>query len=126
MAQKTLTLDRRKGEFVDAVFHDDITADQLSEAEAQWKPVRNDAIRRLLYAGKTKDEIQRLFQHAHWDWDRKAAPLLVGLLTIRCFGIEASGQWQGLVMLDMAAHCAQLEPDRGKPLIYVEFLETAP
>ncbi|MEN6578330.1 MAG: hypothetical protein ABFD90_18440 [Phycisphaerales bacterium] len=126
MAQIVLILDQKKREFIPATFHDDLTTDQMNEAETQWKPVRDAAVKRLLDAGKTKLEVQRLFQHQHWDWSRKAGLLLGGLLSVRCFGIELNGQWQGLAMFELAAHFALLEPDQGKPLIYVEFLETAP
>ncbi len=126
MAQTILILNRKKGEFIPATFHDDLTIDQMNEAETQWKPIRNAAIQRMLAAGKTKTEIQRLFQHHHWDWSQKAGLLANGLLTLRCFGIEMNNQWQGLAMLELAMHFAQIEPDRGRPLVCVEFLETAP
>ncbi len=126
MDQEVLIYDRKKQGFVPAIFHDDVTASQLVEAETQWKPIRDLAVQRLRASGKTVAEIQRLIQHAHWDWARKAGPLLAGLDAIRYFGIEVDGQWQGLVMLDLASQFAQLEPDRGKPLVYVEFLEVAP
>lgn len=126
MAQTVLIRDRKKRKFIPATFHDDITIDQMNEAEKQWKPIRDGAVQRLLAAGKTRVEVQRLVQHAHWNWSRKASFLADGLLAMRCFGIELNGQWQGLVMLELTAHFAQLEPDRGKSLVCVEFLETAP
>jgi hypothetical protein len=75
MTQTILILDRKRSEFVSATFHDDVTIDQMNEAEMQWKPIRDGAVQRLLAAGKTKVEVQRLFQHAHWDWSRKAGCL---------------------------------------------------
>jgi hypothetical protein len=30
------------------------------------------------------------------------------------------------MMVNTAAHAARLEPDRGKPLVYIEYLESAP
>jgi hypothetical protein len=121
-----LIYDRRKKDLVPATFHDNVTFDQIEEAESQWKPVRAEAIERLLDMGKTPEEVTRLVQHAHWDWSRKAGKLLDDLLSIRCFAIERKGQWQGLAMLELAAHFSQIPPDRGKPLVYVDFLETAP
>jgi hypothetical protein len=47
MAQTILILDQKKREFIPAVFHDGITADQMNEAETQWKPIRNAAVQRL-------------------------------------------------------------------------------
>lgn len=118
--------DRFAQALVTASFHDDVTGEQLAEAEAQWKPFREAAVERLLAMGKTKAEIYKMIQHVHWDWARKAQSVMQGFLGIRCFGIEREGKWQGLTMLELAAHQAQLEPDKGKSLVYVEFLESAP
>ena len=126
MSQEILILERSSGQFVPAIFHEDLSADQLAEAETQWKPVRTQAVDRMRAAGKTDHEILRLVQHAHWDWLLKAQAVRESLLSTRCFGIELSGQWQGLVMIQLAGRPAELEPDRGRPVVYAEFLEIAP
>jgi len=126
MSQEILIWDRAASSLAPARFHEDVTADQLAEAESQWKPFRQAAAQRLLSSGSTPQDVFRLIQHLHWDWLRKAQPLREGLLSVRCFGIEAEDRWQGLVMVELAAHSAELEPDKGKPLAYVEFLESAP
>jgi hypothetical protein len=48
------------------------------------------------------------------------------LLAFRSFGIEADGKMQGLMMVCLTGKLARLDPDRGKPLAYVDFVETAP
>ena len=126
MAQTIQILDRKENAFIPATFHDNVTIDQMNQAEAQWKPIRDRAVQRLLATGMTRAEVQRLIQHAHWDWSQKARFLMDKLLAIRCFGIELNGQWQGLAMLELTVHFAQLQPDRGKALVCIEFLETAP
>ncbi len=126
MNQRILILEQKTKKFTEATFHEEVSADQLSEAEAQWKPVRKAAVNRMLHSGKSPTEIHTLFQHAHWDWLKKAKALQDGLLAIKCFGIEKAGRWQGLMMLQLAGYCAKLEASRGKPLVYIEFLETAP
>jgi hypothetical protein len=126
MSQEILIWDRADRKLVAARFHEEITCEQLAEAELQWKPYRENAAARLLLEGKSPKDVYTLIQHVHWDWIRKAQALREGLLTVKVFGIEAENQWQGLVMVELASHFAELAPDRGKPLVYVEFLESAP
>ncbi len=126
MAQKVLIYERDSGQFVEAVFHENVTPEELAQAESEWKPLRQQAFEQLLAEGKSELEARKILQHAHWDWGGKAKGLLSRALAIRCFGLERDGQWQGLAMLDLAAHCALLAPDQGKPLVCIEFLEVAP
>lgn len=43
-----------------------------------------------------------------------------------CFGLELDDAWQGLMLTRTALHTARLPADRGKPLVYIDFLESAP
>ncbi len=127
MPQEIGILEKKTGKFVSAMFHDQMLIEQLCEAERQWQPYRIEAKQRLLNAGVTEKEIAMFhLQHAHWNWALKSGWFVEDPLGLRCFGIEVNGQWQGLVMIELARHSAELEPDKGKPLVYVEFLETAP
>jgi len=127
MTQDILIKERKSEKLISATFYDDLGASQLLEAESQWKPFRDATIQRLLAAGKKRSEIQRLIQHIHWNWVDKAGCLLNSpLAPLQCFGIKLEERWQGLIMMNLATHRAQVEPDSGKPLVYVECLETAP
>jgi len=126
MPQKIQILERETGELVQATFHEEVNGSQLAEAEAQWKPFRVAAKKRLLDAGKTELEARYQLQHAHWDWALKSEILEGDPLALRCYGIEMNGEWQGLAIVELSMHVAQVEPDKGKPLVYVEFLESAP
>ena len=127
MPQGILILDRTSGDFVQAVFHEEVKTHQLIEAEQQWKPHRIAVTQRLLAAGVPKSEIARKSpQHVHWDWALKSKCLEGDPLALRCYGIELNGDWQGLAIVDLSMHVAHLEPDAGKPLVYVVFLESAP
>jgi hypothetical protein len=48
------------------------------------------------------------------------------MLAYRSFGIEAAGKMQGLMIVCLTGKNARLDPDKGKPLVYVDFIETAP
>jgi len=100
--------DRRSGEFVDAIFHDGLTPAQLDAAESDWKPLRR--------SGSS--------EHGHWDWRRKAAKF--NLLANRFFGIECEGRFQGLMVVTTAGYNSRMASDVGKPLVYVDYIETAP
>jgi hypothetical protein len=105
---------------VDAVLHTELRPTVLVEAEKEWGPIRLEAVQKLLYAGRGGE----IPQHYHWDWGRKS--LNLQLLAYRCFGIECDGKWQGLLMVKLAGMEARLDPDIGRPLVYIDYLESAP
>lgn len=111
---------RQDNELVDAVLHTDLPPHSLIDAEKEWGPVRRTAARKLHKAGR----LSEIPQHYHWDWVRKSGKLQ--LLAYRCCGIECAGKLQGLLMVNLAGHQTRLAPDAGKPLVYVEYLESAP
>lgn len=113
-------VDKQAAQPVDALLFDDITAWRIREIEEEWGPIRRDAARRVA---------ENLGPHAvpehwHWDWTRKAPKLQ--LLAYRCLSIEADGKAQGLMMLNTVSHVARLDPDKGRPMVYVDYLESAP
>ena len=64
-------------------------------------------------------------EHFHWDWGRKAS-FVNDLLAYEFFAVECQGIIEGLMLTESVSHRAELPPDEGKPLVYVEFIETAP
>jgi hypothetical protein len=48
------------------------------------------------------------------------------MLAYQSFGVEAAGSMQGLMIVCLSGKNARLDPDKGKPLVYVDYLETAP
>jgi hypothetical protein len=105
---------------VDAVLHIELGELELIDVEIVWAPVRLQGLRDLRQRGVTQ-----LPQHVHWNWAMKAVRHS-HLLAYRSFGIEAGGKMQGLMMVLLTGKTARLDPDKGKPLVYVDFLETAP
>jgi hypothetical protein len=108
-------------ELVEATLHLDLQPTKLAETEKEWGPIRREAARRLLEAGRPPEEIPH---HWHWDWEAKSEKLK--LLAYRCFGIECDGKMQGLMLTLAVGKVAKLPPDVGKPLVYVDYLEAAP
>jgi len=122
MSQEIITIiDRATDQPVEAVLHTDLDRLRLVDAEIEWAPERLRALRGILAQGAS---VPALPQHVHWNWAIKA--MQHQLLAYQSLGIEAGGKMQGLLMVCLAGHLARLEPDKGKPVVYVEFLETAP
>jgi len=120
---KTTIVDKRPepDEVVEADLHLEFTPDDLFQTELAWGPVRLSAIQRLYSGGFPAEQMP---QHYHWNWASKGKNLR--LLAYRCFGIRCEGEVQGLMMMNLAGHFAQLDPDRGKPILYIDYLESAP
>lgn len=104
----------------DALLLTDLGPSALAEAEKEWGPLRRTAARRIYQAGRTNE----VPQHWHWDWGAKSQKLQ--LLAYRCLGIECDRKLQGLLLVLTAGKAAKLPPDVGKPLVYVDYLESAP
>ncbi len=120
---KTTIVDKRHkpGEVVEVDLHLNLTADDLFETELVWGPNRLSAIQRLYLGGYPSEQMP---QHYHWNWIIKGKNLK--LLAYRCLGIRCEGEMQGMMMVNLGGHFARLDPDRGKPILYIEYLESAP
>jgi hypothetical protein len=75
----------------------------------------------MLKSGAPRESVPR---HFHWDWSSKEADLKV--LAFSFFGITCGGRLQGLMKLETAGRSCRLPEQKGKPLVYVDYLETAP
>ena len=118
-ALPTTLVERASGRTIPAVLHEDLDELRLIDVEIEWSPIRLRSLRQMIAAGQTT-----IPQHVHWNWAVKAVQNR--LLAYRTLGIEAAGKMQGLMMVILTGHLTRLAPDRNKPLVYVEFLETAP
>ena len=98
-----------------------LRSEDLIEINRQWLPLRKRVFRSLRDAGVPQVNWPK---NLGWDWDRKSGAL--GLMAIRGFGIRLDERWIGAAMINVAQYSAKLAPDRHKPLIYLEFIETAP
>lgn len=117
---KLMLTDESTGRVVEAELDLDVGPHDLEEVEKVWGPQRRDAARRLARdKGRTA-----VPEHWHWDWRSKGT--LLRFPTYRCIGIRCQDELQGIALIDADQYQAKIPPDRGKPLMYIEFLEVAP
>ena len=122
MSKSRVNLVRRgDGVLVEATLVDGVEPSDLIVVERAWTAVRARLIGRLRAASVPRSEWPESW---HWNWEQKAPQLQ--LLAARGFGILSEEDWQGLILLKTAPYVAHIEQDRGRPLVYVDYLEVAP
>ncbi len=109
------------GKPVAAELFDEVTIEHFLESQREWRPMVIKAAKALLKSGAGRESLPR---HFHWDWSSKESDLR--MLAFRFFGIICDGKLQGLMKLEMTGSAGRLAGQKGKPLIYVDYLETAP
>ena len=121
MGERVQVVERASGQLVEATLHEGLTTRDLEVIERSWAAHRAELVAALMGAGVER----RLWPESlHWDWGRKA-PLLE-LLLVNAFGVACRGGWQAVMMTKTAGYDARVSSEAGKPLVYVDFVETAP
>lgn len=105
------------GELLDA-----ITEQQLIDWEGEWLPELFKAIQRQKRAGV---ERRHWPQSSHWNW-REKTRAVQGMLGAPAFSVVCGGVTQGMMIIDTASKPCRLEGQRGKPQVYVDYVENAP
>jgi hypothetical protein len=106
----------------EAELWDAITEKHLADWEAEWMPELFKATRKLHRANVER----RLWpQSRHWDWRRKAS-VLNGMLGNPGFSIVCGGLTQGMMIVDSSMKRCRIPSQKGRDLVYVEFIENAP
>ncbi len=115
-------LDVAQSSAASAELWDAITESQLTDWEGEWLPELFKALQRLRRTG-----VNRRFwpQSRHWDWRRKTAALQ-GMLGNPGFSIVCQGVTQGMMIVDTAMKRCRIDSQKGKDLVYVEYIENAP
>ena len=108
-------------ELVDAELFDEVTVEHFLETQTAWRPVVVEAAKRMVESGSPLETVPR---HFHWDWTSKEPDLR--MLAFSFFAISARGKLQGLMKLESVGRSGRVASQKGKPLIYVDYLETAP
>lgn len=97
-----------------------IDQELIADTAAKWKTERRKFASKRYALGLSMPE------HSHWDWNAKAAQAMLHCDFQSVFSIEYGGEIQGLMLVDFAMHLAILPSQRGKPLLYIDYLESAP
>lgn len=112
---------RATGEIVEASLIDGITERQLADVESAWNPTLVAHVEELKAEGVPRRDWP---QTHHWNW-RSKCDRVRGILAYRGFAIECDGHTQGLMQVKTTELC-RLPRQKGKPLVYVDYLEAAP
>jgi len=111
----------KDNDFVEAKLHNDLLPTDLFLVDEQWSPYRIRLIRELLDHDIPDTDWP---ESLRWNWSRKAYELK--LLAASGFGVMCENEWQGTMLTKTAPYFARLPEDEGKPLVYVDYVETAP
>jgi hypothetical protein len=106
----------KTGKLVEASLFDEVTTDHLALWDRDWVPAM-----KAFCAGKPPGEKP---EDSHWDWRRKVQAVK-GMLGYHSLALVCGRELQGLMMTNDITS-ARLRRQFGKPLIYVEFVATAP
>lgn len=104
---------------VTASLREGIKPDALLAIEKQWGPHRVTLRQELLAAGVPKNQWP---ESLHWNWAKKVPELR--LLESSGFALDYDGRCQGLMLTKTVSYVSLL--DKGKPLVYIDYLEAAP
>lgn len=107
--------------FVEAELWDAVTDVQVSDWEKLWKPGAHDLRQRVRELDQDPDS---KVETSNWNWDEKVEAI-DGLLGNASFSVVAEGMTQGMMILDYLQGC-QLPEQKGKPLVYISYVEVAP
>ncbi|KRQ90957.1 MULTISPECIES: GNAT family N-acetyltransferase [Bradyrhizobium] len=118
---KIYLLDVATGASVEAELRDAIEQAQLDDWQTKWRPALLTVLQELARRGVPIDQWP---QSWHWDWTQKTTRVQ-GLLAFRGFSVVALGETQGLAQVDLTKTGREAN-QRGKPLVYVDYLEAAP
>lgn len=114
-------LDRATGQSVEAELVDSLAPEDLMVLEAVWTPERSRILLEITRAGLPHAERP---QSLNWNWRAKAHHLR--LAQASGYAVVCDEEWQGAMLTKSGTYFARLGEGRGKPLVYIDFLEVAP
>jgi len=114
-------LDGATGQSVEAELRDAIEQAQLADWQIKWQPALLVVLQEL---ARKNVPMSQWPQSWHWNWQQKTAQVQ-GLLAFRGFSVVAQGETQGLAQVDLTK-LGRIPSQRGKPIIYLDYLEVAP
>jgi len=114
--------DNIQGIPVEAYLVEDVPLDLIAKANLEWTRIKQQ------HRYFCEQQGCRCPDHSHWDWDKKARRSEIEMFKMvqTRFGIICQEEIQGLMLVEQMFEFAKLPPDKGEPLLYVQFLEVAP
>lgn len=117
---------RVSSEIEEAELFHGIDADNLAHIEGRWRPLFDQRRRQAQTTGEAMSDINA--EDAHWEWGKKIIAAEQNPLVYDVFVLECGGNTQAVMLVQKGGiRCFSRHPDDPKaPLIYVDFLATAP
>ena len=119
---RTVVLQNRlTKEFEEAQLYRELDQKNFDDFEQLWKPLL-EARRAEFESWEAAAEGDA--QDSHWQWAEKAVDASTSMAD-ETYAVECAGETQGLMLVTSAAF-ARLEVQRGREIVYIELLSTAP
>jgi hypothetical protein len=99
----------------------DIPPESVLEVEALWGPLRIAAVMRMIRNGASWEDLP---EHFHWNWANKFHDYDAAVH--RFIALECQSEIQSILRLDTKSAVSRMPHDLGKPIVYINFLESAP
>ena len=117
-------LDTQTGQPKEAELRSGISEQQLLDWDGEWRPELYKSIQALYRAGIDRSQWPQN-QSAHWDWRKKVATLQP-MISHSGFCIVCDGMTEGMMLLDTVRGRCQIDEQKGKNLVYIDYVENAP
>ncbi|TIL83190.1 MAG: hypothetical protein E5Y89_01770 [Mesorhizobium sp.] len=126
LIDRVFLLNRATGRFEDADLYHGLDSTNLAHIEGRWRPLFELRRRKAKASLQTSAEVNA--EDAHWEWGKKALAALNDPFLFDFFVLECGGSTQAIMMTRKGGQdCFSRHPEHQRvPLIYVEFLATAP
>lgn len=111
-------LESATGRAVEAALVSPLSEKHVEDWRSLWRPFQTTQNEQLREMGAPVPE------HVHWSWEEKQRAI-EGYLAYTGYAIEYEGVTQGMEVVNVT-EVSRLASQRGKPVIYVNFLEAAP
>lgn len=126
LIDRVFLLNRATRRFEAAELFRGLDSTNLAHIEGRWRPMFEVRRREAKASHQSLAEVNA--EDAHWEWGKKALIALNDPLLFDFFVLECGGSTQAIMMTRKGGQdCFSRHPEHQRaPLIYVEFLATAP
>jgi hypothetical protein len=121
IVQAVVLFNRTTGTFESAEVFRELDEKNLDDFDCLWRPPLQT--RKNEFASWVEAAAANA-QDSHWDWGEQARKAN-GSLQYETFAVECGGGTQGLMLVDLTKF-ARIDGQRGRELVYVERIATAP
>ena len=107
--------------FVEATIQRNLSPSVIEATDAQWLAFKEHYLEERSEAVLESSSFP---EHFHWEWSRKVR-FYQNRSGYEFIGLECDGKTQGILLLDYTRR-ARLPEHAGLPLVYIDYLATAP